>query len=289
MKIKGIIYILLAALIYGFTPLLCAFTYPLGNNGFSMTFFRSFFVIPILYLIIVLKKIDLHLDRNELKALLPACIMGACLSTLFLYTSYKYISIGSATTLHFSYPVFVLMISSIFFKEPIKFANIFVIAVAVIGISCFMKISDGIDIKGVLYAIASGIAYAFFMVALDKNNLSYMNRYKLSFYIAVISVFVLLSFNIVLKQLVLIQTVHSYFYMFIVAILTSIFGIIFFKEGIKLIGATNASIFSLFEPLSSIIVSYIFLGTKISILQMFGCFLIILSVLLLIKFNNNSC
>lgn len=43
MKIKGIIYILLAALIYGFTPLLCAFTYPLGNNGFSMTFFRSFF------------------------------------------------------------------------------------------------------------------------------------------------------------------------------------------------------------------------------------------------------
>ena len=163
------------------------------------------------------------------------------------------------------------------------------IAVAVIGISCFMKISDGIDIKGVLYAIASGIAYAFFMVALDKNNLSYMNRYKLSFYIAVISVLVLLSFNIVLKQLVLIQTLHSYFYMFIVAILTSIFGIIFFKEGIKLIGATNASIFSLFEPLSSIIVSYIFLGTKISILQMFGCFLIILSVLLLIKFNNNSC
>ena len=56
MKIKGIIYILLAALIYGFTPLLCAFTYPLGNNGFSMTFFRSFFVIPILYLIIVLRK-----------------------------------------------------------------------------------------------------------------------------------------------------------------------------------------------------------------------------------------
>ena len=77
--------------------------------------------------------------------------------------------------------------------------------------------------------------------------------------------------------------------MFIVAILTSIFGIIFFKEGIKLIGATNAAVFSLFEPLSSIIVSYIFLGTRISILQMVGCLLIIVSVLLLIKFNNNSC
>ena len=289
MKFKGIIYVLLAALIYGVTPLLCSLTYPLGNNGFSMTFFRNFFVIPILYIIIILQGVDLRLNKHELKALLPACTLGACLSMLFLYTSYKYISIGTATTLHFSYPVFVLIISSIFFKEPIKITNIFVILIAVIGISCFMNISEGFDIKGVLYAVASGIAYALFMVILDKNNLACMNRYKLSFYIAVISVVILLCLNIPFKQLVLAQTLHSYFYMFIVAILTSIFGIIFFKEGIKLIGATNAAVFSLFEPLSSIIVSYIFLGTRISILQMVGCLLIIVSVLLLIKFNNNSC
>ena len=289
MKFKGIIYVLLAALIYGVTPLLCSLTYPLGNNGFSMTFFRNFFVIPILYIIIILQRVDLRLNKHEVKTLLPACILGACLSMLFLYTSYKYISIGTATTLHFSSPVFVLIISSIFFKEPIKITNIFVILIAVIGISCFMNISEEFDIKGVLYAVASGIAYALFMVILDKNKLACMNRYKLSFYIAVISVVILLCLNILFKQLVLAQTLHSYFYMFIVAILTSIFGIIFFKEGIKLIGATNAAVFSLFEPLSSIIVSYMFLGTRISILQMVGCLLIIVSVLLLIKFNNNSC
>lgn len=289
MKFKGIIYVLLAALIYGVTPLLCSLTYPLGNNGFSMTFFRNFFVIPILYIIIILQGVDLRLNKHELKALLPACTLGACLSMLFLYTSYKYISIGTATTLHFSYPVFVLIISSIFFKEPIKITNVFVIFVAVIGISCFMNTSEGFNIKGILYAVASGIAYALFMVILDKNNLVCMNRYKLSFYIAVISVVILLCLNIPFKQLVLVQTLHSYYYMFIVAILTSIFGIIFLKEGIKFIGATNAAVFSLFEPLSSIIVSYVFLGTRISILQTVGCLLIIISVLLLIKFNNNSC
>ena len=289
MKFKGIIYVLLAALIYGVTPLLCSLTYPLGNNGFSMTFFRNFFVIPILYIIILLQGVDLRLNKHELKALLPACTLGACLSMLFLYTSYKYISIGTATTLHFSYPVFVLIISSIFFKEPIKITNVFVIFVAVIGISCFMNTSEGFNIKGILYAVASGIAYALFMVILDKNNLVCMNRYKLSFYIAVISVVILLCLNIPFKQLVLVQTLHSYYYMFIVAILTSIFGIIFLKEGIKFIGATNAAVFSLFEPLSSIIVSYVFLGTRISILQTVGCLLIIISVLLLIKFNNNSC
>ena len=42
MKFKGIIYVLLAALIYGLTPLLCSLTYPLGNNGFSMTFLETF-------------------------------------------------------------------------------------------------------------------------------------------------------------------------------------------------------------------------------------------------------
>ena len=252
-------------------------------------FFRNFFVIPILYIIILLQGVDLRLNKHEVKTLLPACTLGACLSMLFLYTSYKYISIGTATTLHFSYPVFVLIISSIFFKEPIKITNVFVISVAVIGISCFMNTSEGFNIRGILYAVASGIAYALFMVILDKNNLVCMNRYKLSFYIAVISVVILLCLNIPFKQLVLVQTLHSYYYMFIVAILTSIFGIIFLKEGIKLIGATNAAVFSLFEPLSSIIVSYVFLGTRISILQTVGCLLIIISVLLLIKFNNNSC
>ena len=42
MKFKGVIYVLLAALIYGVTPLLCSLTYPLGNNGFSMTFLETF-------------------------------------------------------------------------------------------------------------------------------------------------------------------------------------------------------------------------------------------------------
>ena len=42
MKFKGVIYVLLAALIYGVTPLLCSLTYPLGNNGFSMTCYTNF-------------------------------------------------------------------------------------------------------------------------------------------------------------------------------------------------------------------------------------------------------
>lgn len=55
MKMKGIIYTALSALMYGFTPALASMTYKMGNNGLSMTFYRNLFVIPVL--LVLIKKI----------------------------------------------------------------------------------------------------------------------------------------------------------------------------------------------------------------------------------------
>lgn len=50
MKIKGILFTILSAIIFGFTPALANITYEFGNNSLSMTFFRNLLAIPILFL-----------------------------------------------------------------------------------------------------------------------------------------------------------------------------------------------------------------------------------------------
>lgn len=56
MKIKGILFTILSAIIFGFTPALANITYKLGNNSLSMTFFRNLLAIPILFFILKHKK-----------------------------------------------------------------------------------------------------------------------------------------------------------------------------------------------------------------------------------------
>ncbi|MGL4373401.1 MAG: DMT family transporter, partial [Turicibacter sp.] len=46
---KGVILTIVAALIFGFTPILAKITYGLGSNGINLTFFRACLALPILF------------------------------------------------------------------------------------------------------------------------------------------------------------------------------------------------------------------------------------------------
>ena len=58
MKERGYFLTILSAIIFGFTPILAKITYNMGSNGITLAFFRHLFVIPILFLIIKLLKIN---------------------------------------------------------------------------------------------------------------------------------------------------------------------------------------------------------------------------------------
>ena len=47
--IKGIIFTIISAFVFGFTPILAKFTYDGGNNAITLTFLRALFGIPFLY------------------------------------------------------------------------------------------------------------------------------------------------------------------------------------------------------------------------------------------------
>lgn len=115
MKSKGIFLTILSAIIFGFTPIIAKITYDLGSNGITLAFLRHAMVIPILYGIIKLQKVSLHITKTQLKNILLVGIFGSGLAILTLYSSYSYISVGSATVLHFLYPMFVSLLSLVFF------------------------------------------------------------------------------------------------------------------------------------------------------------------------------
>lgn len=280
-KCKGIIFTILSAFLFGITPVLTSLTYNLGGTPETVTFFRNLFAIPVLLLTLWLKKIPLSLPLPVLRNLVLVGVIGGGITTLLLYMSYPYVGIGTATTLHFLYPIFVCLMCRIFFKERLGLQKIIVLFIAGAGILCFIDVKQITHITGLVLAGVSGITYAIYMVGVEKKKIDQLNPWLIIFYIAVsVSIFMLL-YNIPTNKIVLLLPLKAYVYMFALSILTSLFAVLLLQLGIKYLGASTAAIFSLFEPVTSIICGGLFLNETITVEKIMGCILISFAVILL--------
>jgi drug/metabolite transporter (DMT)-like permease len=280
-KCKGLIFTALSALLLGITPVLTSFTYSMGGTPETVTFFRNLFAIPILLLTLRLKEIPLSLPWLVLSNIALFGIIGGGITTLLLYMSYPYVGIGTATTLHFLYPVFVCLICRIFFKEQLDLQKTIVLLIAGVGILCFLDIKELTHITGLVLAGVSGLTYAIYMVGMEKKKIDELNPCVITFYMAVsVSIFMLL-YNIPTRKIVLLLPFKAYFYMFVLSILASLFAVLLLQLGIKYLGASTAAIFCLFEPVASIICGSMFLKETITVEKIIGCILVSSAVILL--------
>lgn len=280
---KGIILTLLAALMYGFTPVLGYISYKFENDPITLTFFRNLFVFPVLLSIILIKKLSLNIGLKMFFKVFFLAIFGALSTTILLYSSYTFIGVGTSTTLHFLYPLFILFIGKFMYKDHVSKNQMLAMVVSIFGIFMFVELKDLGSLQGLLYALFSGVTYGTFILLVDKWKVSQINSYVFAFYISiVISVFMLvfnqkvfsINFNLELK---------AYVVMFFVAMLASFIGVIFLKEGIKILGSQITSMICLVEPVSAMIFGLLFLKDAITKNQIIGMTFILTSMLILSK------
>ena len=72
------------------------------------------------------------------KKIILVGVIGNAFTVAMLYTSYSYIQVGSATVLHFLYPMFVSLICFFYYKEQLSKAVIICLVIASIGILFFI-------------------------------------------------------------------------------------------------------------------------------------------------------
>lgn len=283
MRSKGILLTVISALIYGFTPVLCSLTYSYGNNPITLTLFRSFLILPVLVVLMMKEHVDLHITLNEYIKITIVALFGSVLTTVMLYSSYQYIGVGTATTLHFMYPLFVTLICRYVYRDKLSKKQIVALLISITGILMFIDFKDLSGMKGIVLALISGITFSIYLVGIEKFKLSTMNNYKLSFYLALNVSICLIIYGGFKGEINLNQPFISYAIMLMVAILAQLIGVICLKSGIAILGSSLASLFSMFEPVSSVLFGIVLLNESINLFKIFGSLLILFGVSLLIK------
>ena len=288
MNAKGITYTIASALLFGFTPVLASMTYSMRSNAQTLTFYRNLLVVPVLFLMMKAQKVDFRISKREFLDIAIVGILGRSSTTLMLYSSYDYVGIGTATTLHFLYPVFVALICKIFYREKLGFAKVVALVMASIGTGFFLDRNSSAGMIGVALAVASGITYSFYMVGTDKRGLKDMNPSKLSFYMALFISLAMLLYNVPTQEIVFKLSPAAFALTFVVAICTSLFAVVLLQLGIKSLGSTTAAIFCMFEPIASVVSGWLFLGESLSMSKLMGCVVIITAVTILVVAERPS-
>lgn len=183
---KSKVCLILSAFIYGFAPILAKFAYKSGANGITLTFLRTFLMLPLLFFIMIFRKVSFKLTKKELIDIILLGVVGGSFSMISLYAAYDYISTGLATTLHFIYPLIIVITSAVVYKEKIKKIKLLAVMLVTLGMFMFVDLNNTADKIGVILAILSGIFYSFYVVYMYRSKLDEMDYIKLTFYLMII-------------------------------------------------------------------------------------------------------
>jgi len=191
MQARGIFLTVLSAVLYGLNPLFSKTINVGGCNSLTQTFARLAAGIVIFFILLVCSgsgsvREKLRLSRQELKDILICCIGYGLIGPL-LFASYNYLASGLATTLHFVYPVLVVVACIAFRYERANRRKLVCCALCFAGILCFYTPGGDVSAYGVFLALASGVAWAYYIVHLNSSGLVTMAPFKLAFWLCVFS------------------------------------------------------------------------------------------------------
>jgi len=285
-KYKGLIGVMLSAVIFGFTPILARITYDYGSNGINMTFLRATLSLPVLFLLSRKSEKKMRLDAGKIRDIALLGVVGTSITTILLYSSYNYIGVGLATTLHFIYPVISVMICALFFGESLGAWKLIALLCSVAGIMLSSGSKGFVLSPGIALALLSGCTYAFYIIFMDKTWIKEMDYFQLSFLLCSVMSITSGLFGWATGMLNFRMPLIAWAYSLIVSLLNSLGAIPLFQMGVRHVGGSTASILSTLEPITGLILSAAMIGERLSWLKVSGCALILISVLLISYAEN---
>lgn len=224
------------------------------------------------------------MNRKEWIQLAGVGVLGYYLASLLDFIGLQYITASMERLILFLYPTIVVIISFLFFKKPIYRSQVIALVLTYIGIG--LAFFEGLQLSnqpnfalGGFLIFLCAIAYAMFLIGTGEIIPKLGTIRFTSLALTMSSIAILLQ-HLILYQWDLFGFAWQVYALgILMAIVATVIPSFMVSEGIRLIGASNASIVGSVGPISTIILAYIFLGERLGPLQFVGTGIVILGVL----------
>lgn len=297
----NIFLVIIGSIAYGFLPIFVKNIIPYGYSSISIVFYRYLFTSIALFIIIIIRKknlknnlkknfkISFKINQRQFLELFIFSISGLGLTFYLLSQALLYISAGLTNMIHFGYPVVVIILMAIIYKEKINRLKILSIVSSVIGIFLLTKIVaiESIEsFKGIIYALITTITYGSYIIANKKSSFANLDTMVSLFYMSLIISIAFFTAGILTKDLQLLNNIYVFYNFIAISLLCTIFSLGLLLYGVKNLGSSLASILNMFEPTTTVIASAFIYHEKLTINIIIGSVLIILSTVFMIFSDN---
>lgn len=275
---------------YGLNPL---FAMPLLNGGApveNVLFFRYALSVLMLGCWLAFRRESFRVSSRQLVRLV---ILGALftMSSLFLFEAYRFIPSGMATTVVFLYPVLVAVIM-VFLRVYPTWQVWFSIILTFVGVYILSK-NDGthaVQTKGLVIAGCSALAYAMFIVIINRSKMiRKVSNTLLTFYALLVGTAVFCTKALAGGHSLMlgIDGAGAWANLVGLAVLPTIVSTATLALATRKIGAAKASVLGVFEPITAILVGALAFGEPVTANVIIGIGLTMAAVVFMIVSSSD--
>lgn len=282
-RFKGFIYGVVTSVTFGLIPL---FTLPLMREGMlsdSILFYRFFVSTIALGLVMLIKHESFLISLRDLPIIFVLALFYTA-SALFLLYGYEVMGAGVATTIHFTYPVFVTLLMLILFREKVSLVTMLAILLAIGGVAKLSLHGTTLRLNptGVIVVLLSALGYASYIIAVNKSRLKNLHSRKLAFYVFAFTMLVFFIKDTVGNGIQPIPDLGSAVNIILLAVAPTVISNITLLLAVRNIGGTLTSILGALEPVTAVCIGALVFSEAFTWSEFIGIVLILTAVVLII-------
>ena len=231
----------------------------------------------------VTRKESFHVEKREIPVLVLLGFFYTA-SAMFLFWGYSFMSAGIATTLHFTYPIFVTLIMLLVFREKTSWVTLMAIVLAICGVAR-LSINEGemkLNALGVFIVLLSAVGYALYITTVNKSRVQKMTGRKLTFYVFVVSTILFAVKAGTNAGIQAIPDAMSLMNLVLLAIVPTVISNITLVLAVHNIGGTLTAVLGAVEPITAVCVGVLVFSEPFTPNLAVGILLIIIAVTLII-------
>ena len=275
-----------------FTVLLGSFLFglePVIIKHLQMEGYSSFYIVFWLFLVSLAVYVFQASRKERVKPSLPLAasmlLTGAAgmgITTLLLTLSYHYIQTSTATLIHFTYPVLVVLCMSLLYHQSFTKSKAAACILSLMGMSCITNFTFSGRLPGYLLAFLSAATYAFYDVANEKSRFAKLPPYTKMAFLS-LGVVMLFGFLCLIFQIPLLPRRPLDAFLTLSIGLMNCFGYVGVMHGLQVIGAAKTAFAATMEPVASLALSILVYHDTFSPFSFLGILLIFLSMFAIMR------
>lgn len=281
MKMFSVIAIVLSVIFWGYsfvsTKIVLAELPPI-----TIAFFRQIIASIVLIAVLYAKKLFVKMPVKDLLLLTASSFFGIVLYFIFENTGLKYTTASNGSIIVAAVPIFTLITEYLFYKFKITVRLVLCVAISIFGVVLVIFEQGALDFtsgstKGNLLMIGAMVAWVIYTIVCK----SLTDKYKG----IVITAYQMIAGSVLFIPFIIPEisqwhgiSAYSTFNLIYLAIFCSALSYYLYNYAVKGLGATVSSMFLNLIPVVSIIGGVLVLGEKVSILQISGMLLIMISL-----------